>query len=70
MGKSPRQCSRILSDEESGDEADRSEEGFGELVVAGGESAVLLEIAEEAFDEIALTIQCEIGLARLAAIGL
>ena len=51
-----RQCSRILSDEESGDEADRSEEGFGELVVAGGEAAKLFELVEESLDAVATAV--------------
>ena len=39
-------------------------------MVAGGESAVLLELVEEALDEIALSIQGEVGLARLFSVGL
>ena len=52
-----RQCSRILGDEEGGDETDRGEEGFRQLVVAGGEAAKLFELVEEAFDAVAAAIE-------------
>ena len=47
----------------------RRKKSVRELVVASGESPVLLEFAEEPLDEIALTIEGEISLAGLAAIG-
>ena len=40
-----------------------------ELVIARCDRAVLLEPVEEPLDEIALTVEGEIGFARLAAIG-
>ncbi len=55
--------------EQYANQRDGGKECVGELVVAGGESAVLLEIAEEPLDEIALAVQDEVGLARLTAIG-
>jgi len=36
---------------------ERGEEGFGELVVAGGNTAKVLELVEEALDAIALTVE-------------
>ena len=55
--------------EEYANQGDGGKESVGELIVAGGESAVLLELVEEALDEIALTVEGEIGFARLATIG-
>src|SRR5215204_5603071 len=53
----PRLCSRIPEDEESGDELDGGEKGFGEFVVAGREAAKLFELVEEAFDAVAAPIE-------------
>ena len=47
-----------------------SKERIGELVVARGDAAVLLDLVEEALDEIALAVEGEVGLARLLAVGL
>ena len=55
--------------EEYANQGDGGKESVGELIVAGGEGAVLLELVEEALDEIALTVEGEIGSARLATIG-
>src|SRR5271166_4474123 len=55
--------------EEYANQCEGGKESVCELIVAGGESAVLLELVEEALDEIALTVEGEIGFARLAAIG-
>lgn len=40
------------------------------LVIAGGDGAQVLELVEEALDQVALTIEGEVGLARDPAIGL
>ena len=56
--------------EQYANQRDAGKESVGELIVSGRDGAVLLEFAEEALDEIALAVQCEVGLARLAAIGL
>lgn len=34
-----------------------SEEGFGELVIAGGDAAEVFELIEEALDAVALTVE-------------
>ena len=52
-----------------GRQSERIDATIRYLPWTGGQGAVLLEIAEEVFGEIALAIQCEIGLSRLAAIG-
>ena len=56
--------------EQYANQRDGSKESVGELVVAGGDGAILLELAEEPLDQIALAIEREIGVARLGAIGL
>jgi hypothetical protein len=46
-----------------------SEKSIGELVVAYGDAAVLLQGVEEALDEIALAVEGEVGLSRFFAVG-
>ena len=41
-----------------------------QLVVAGSDGAKLLELVEEPFDEIALAVEGEVGVAWLEAVGL
>lgn len=48
---------------------DASEEGAGEFVEACGDAAILLQLVEEAFDEVALAVKREVRFARLFAIG-
>ena len=56
--------------EQYANQRDGGKKSVGELVVAGGDGAILLELAEESLDQIALTVEREIGVARLGAIGL
>ncbi len=56
--------------EQYANQGDGGKKRVGELVVAGCDRAILLELAEEALNEVALAIQREVGLARLAEIGL
>ena len=51
-------------------ELDPGEEICGEFVVAGGDCTKVFEFVEEALDEIALTIEREITIARRLAVGL
>ena len=48
---------------------DEGEEGSAELVVAGGDAPVLLELVEEAFDMIALTIDGLLPAELLLPVG-
>jgi hypothetical protein len=49
---------------------DAGEEISGELVVACGDGAKVLELVEEALDEVAFAIEREIAVARHLAVGL
>ena len=60
-------CSRIADDEESGDEVEGGEEGFGEFVVAGGHAAKLFELIEEVLDAVAAAVACLVVSWFLAA---
>ena len=42
----------------------------GEFVVARGDGAELLELIEEALDEISFAVECEVACARSLAVGL
>lgn len=45
------------------------EESVGEFVIAGGDGAESLKLAEEALNEVAFTIEGEVGIAFHDAIG-
>ena len=45
------------------------EEISGELVVACSDSSKVLELVEEALDEIALAVECEVAIPRVFAVG-
>ena len=49
---------------------DPSEEISGKFVIARGDRPKLLEFVEEALDQVALAIECEIASARRLAVGL
>ena len=55
-GHPARECSRISGDEKSGDEVDGGKEGFGQLVVAGGDAPKLFELVKEALDAVAAAV--------------
>ena len=67
MSQRTRECSRIPDDQESGDEMEGGKEGFGQLVVAGGDAAELFELVEEALDAVAAPIECQVVGQFLAA---
>ena len=62
-----RPCSRITSDEESGDEIDSGKESLTELVVARSYAAELLEFVEEAFHPVALPVKLFVVVNLLGA---
>lgn len=55
-GRCSRSCSRIIGNEEGGDQTDGSEESNAQFVIACGDAAKLFEFIEEAFDAVALTV--------------
>lgn len=59
-----------VDQDHSGGELNSGEEISGEFVVACGDSAKVLELVEEAFDEIAFAVACEVAVALGLAIGL
>ena len=61
MNESQHQGLSSVEPEEYANQGDGGKESVGKLIVAGGGSAVLLELVEEALDEIALTVEGEIG---------
>jgi hypothetical protein len=44
---------------------DPGEEISGEFVVAGGDGPKVLELVEEALDEIAFAVECEVAIPRV-----
>ena len=56
--------------EQDANQGNGGKKGVGEFVVASGDSPVLFEFAEESLDEIALSIQGKVGLARPFSVGL
>lgn len=52
------------------DEQDASQKRAGEFVEAGCYRPVVLELVEEALDEVALAIEGEVGRSRFFAVGL
>ena len=59
-----------VEEDDSGCELDAGEEISGELVVTRGYAAEVLELVEEALDEVALAIEREIAGAEALAVGL
>ena len=55
--------------DDGADEADERGNPFGQLFVASGYSTVVLDAAEEAFDEVAMTVDCFAPSNVLASIG-
>ena len=56
--------------DEHADQQDAGQKRAGKLVEAGGNGAIVLDLVEEAFDEVALAIECEVGLARRLSVRL
>lgn len=59
-----------VEEESYGDELDGGKEIARGLVTACGDGAEVFEFVEQRLDEIALAVECEIGLARDEAVGL
>ena len=59
-----------VEEDDSGCELDAGEEISGELVVTRGYAAEVLELVEEALDEVALALEREIAGAEALAVGL
>src|SRR5215207_11374632 len=55
-----RSCSRILRNQESGNEMNRSEKGAVKFVVARGDPAKVFKFVEEALDAIALAVELRV----------
>ena len=58
-----------VEQDDSASELETGEKISGEFVVGCGDGAKVLEFIEEAFDEIALAIKCEIARSRRLAVG-
>jgi hypothetical protein len=67
MTATPRSCSRIPDNQESGDEANGGEEGFGQFVVARSDAAKLFEFVEKALDAVTTPIKGFVAGRFLAA---
>lgn len=55
--------------QEHADEQDASQKRAGQLVEAGRDGSVMLDLVEEALDEVALAVEGEVAVAGLLAIG-
>ena len=54
---------------DSGDQLNRGEKISGEFVIAGRNGAKVLNLVEEALDEVAFAVECEIAIALGLSVG-
>ena len=64
-----RVCSQSSQPDEGTSQMDERQEGFGEFVVARGDTSELLDAAEETLDQIAALVDMPVERARVESIG-